>query len=141
DHVPPREAGIREPLADPEAALRGEDRVLPPLAEGLPEDLLRLAPAVAVGGVEEVDPGVERARDELVRLLLVDREVETDRGLAAPERHGAEREPRDEETGVPEPAVLHASPSARGILARVSGRSAEADHALAKGERVPVLGL
>jgi hypothetical protein len=54
------------------AGLGGEDDVVAALAEGLAEEGLGLAKAVAVGGVEEADAGVEGLADELVGAGLVD---------------------------------------------------------------------
>src|SRR6202008_631108 len=40
---------------------RQDDAVAPTARQRLADDLLRLAPRVHVGGVDEADPGVERA--------------------------------------------------------------------------------
>jgi hypothetical protein len=48
-----------------------EDDVVPPALECLADEGLRPALGVAVGGVDEVDAGVERAVDDADRVLLV----------------------------------------------------------------------
>src|SRR5262249_6932818 len=93
-------------------ALRREDHVVTPIAEPSAEDLLRppdgrdvAADGVDVGGVEERHPGVERAVEDRHRRLLV---------ALHPERHGAETEARDRESGAAEARVLHGRHSLRG---------------------------
>src|SRR5213080_3582276 len=51
--------------------LRGEDNVVAAALEGLADDLLGLAGAIDVGGVDEVDAGVERGVDDPDRLVVV----------------------------------------------------------------------
>jgi hypothetical protein len=51
--------------------LRGEDDVVAPALERLADDLLGLAGAIDVRGVDEVDPGVERGVDDPDRLLVI----------------------------------------------------------------------
>ena len=70
--------------------------------QGLADDLLGLAARVDVGGVDEVDPGVERGVDDPDRLVVV--------GVApGAEHHGAEAEWADLDSGAAECAVFHAS--------------------------------
>jgi len=57
-----------------------------------------LRPAVDVGGVDEVDAGVQGGVEDLVRGGLVGDVAEV---------HGPEREPADPEPGAPEVRVLH----------------------------------
>ena len=51
--------------------LRREHDVVAAALQRLADDLLRLAARVDVGGVDEVDPGVERAVDDPDRLVVV----------------------------------------------------------------------
>ena len=82
--------------------LRGEHDVVAPAAgQRLADDLLGLAARVDVGGVDEVDAGVERAVDDADRLVVV--------GVApGAEHHRAEAERADLHAGAAERAVLHA---------------------------------
>ena len=67
----------------------------------LADDLLRLAARVDVGGVDEVDPRVERVVDDADRLVVV--------GVApGPEHHRAEAERADADARAAELALLHA---------------------------------
>jgi hypothetical protein len=80
--------------------LGGQDDVVAAAVEGLADDLLRLAGRVDVGGVDEVDPGVERAVDDADRVVVV--------GVApGAEHHRAEAELRDLDAGASERAVIH----------------------------------
>jgi hypothetical protein len=64
--------------------------------------------AVGVGGVEQVDPRVDRAVQQLdgLRLVLA-HAVEGRRGPDAAEVAAAQRETRNLEAGRSQPAVLH----------------------------------
>ncbi len=68
-------AGVAAPvgvLAHGVVELRGEDYVVAPAAgERLADDLLRLALAIDVGGVDEVDARVERAVDDPDGLVVI----------------------------------------------------------------------
>jgi len=101
-----REPDLVRPVAHPAAHLRGHDDIRPPHAERGAEHFFRPADRVDVGGVEEVDAGVQRPMDECVRLLLAegaDRLEHAD----APERHGAKTELRDIDAGVREKTMFH----------------------------------
>src|SRR5712691_13044542 len=52
--------------------LRHDHHVVPPRAEGAPQELLRLPATVEVGGVKERDSGLERGPDHLLGAGLVD---------------------------------------------------------------------
>jgi hypothetical protein len=68
--------------------LRGQYHLVAASAQGLAHDLLALTLRVDVGGVDEVDPGVERGVDHPHRLLMI--------GVAhGPEHHRAEGELTD----------------------------------------------
>ncbi len=66
---------------------REDDLVAPAVREGLADDLLRLAPGVDIGGVDEVDPGVEGAVDDRDAVVVVGvapgRRTSSRRGRAA----------------------------------------------------------
>src|SRR4030095_15771242 len=65
--------------------------------------LLGLARRVDVGGVDEVEPGVERPMDDGDRVVVV--------AVAHPaEHHGAEAQRADLDTGGAERAVAHGGP-------------------------------
>ena len=66
----------RELIAGAQAELRRDDGVLAARAERLSEKALAFGPAVHVGGVEEIDAGVERGVHHIGRSLLVDRHAE-----------------------------------------------------------------
>src|SRR4051812_49461113 len=86
----------------PDPALGGEDDVVPPSAgQRLADDLLGLALRVDVGGVDEVDAGVESGVDDPDRVVVV---------VIAPlaEHHRAEAERADLDAGATERAHLHA---------------------------------
>src|SRR4051812_14372559 len=76
------------------------DVVAPAPGQRLADDLLGLAARVHVGGVDEVDPGVERGVDDADRLVVV---------LVAPtaEHHRAEAERTHLDAGAAEGAELH----------------------------------
>ena len=79
-----------------------EDVVAAAAGERLADDLLRLAARVDVGGVDEVDPGVERGVDDPDRLVVI--------GLApGPEHHRSETQRADLDTGGGELSRLHHS--------------------------------
>jgi len=86
--------------------LGGEDDVVAPLGDRPADDLLILAGAVHVGGVDEVDPSVER---------LVDDPRARGEVAVAPhaEHHRAEPEEADLHSGGAERAVLHVHVSPR----------------------------
>jgi hypothetical protein len=95
--------------------LRGQDDVVATPAQGLADDDLGLAVRVHVGGVDQVDAGVERALDDADALGVV--------GVAvAPEHHRAERQRADLEAGAAEGAVLtHGFSSGKGWEVAASG--------------------
>ncbi len=78
------------------------------LAQRLAEHLLGLAARVHVGGVVEIDAGLERAPDDGVGLLLRRLPEVAHRSLAGAEGHRAEGKTRDDEARVSELGVFHA---------------------------------
>src|SRR5690606_3610233 len=94
------------PLAHRQTDLGGEDHLVAAPLERSPDDLLRVA--VAVRGVDEVDPRVQRLVDDPDRLVRVVAHL-------AGEHQGAECVGADLDAGPPERAVLHKrAPSVRG---------------------------
>ena len=75
--------------------------------EGLAEGFFALAFGVDVGGVEEVDAGVDGGLDELVGSGLVDGADGAEEAGATVEGHGTETEGGDEEAGVAKGLILH----------------------------------
>ena len=79
---------------------REHDVVAPAAGERLADDLLGLAARIDVGGVDEVDPGIERAVDDPDRLLVV--------GVApCAEHHRPEAQRADLHSCVCKPPVVH----------------------------------
>src|SRR4029077_20148950 len=82
------------------------------VAERLAGDLFGAAVGVDVGGVDEVDAGIERAADDALRFLLLklaDLRLYA-AVVAAAEGHGAEAELGDEQAGAAEGLVFHGGP-------------------------------
>ena len=100
-HDPAARAAVRvRVLAHRGEELRREDDVVAAAVERLADDLLRLARRVHVGGVDEVDPGVEAAVDDPRALVVV--------GLAPrAEHHGAEAVLADLDPGASERSHAH----------------------------------
>src|SRR5215218_10028744 len=88
-----------------------DDVVAAPAGERLADDLLGLALAVDVGGVDEVDPGVQRRVDDPDRLAVV-------RVAPRAEHHRAQTELADRHAGATQLAnVPSLDPSRAGALA------------------------
>ena len=85
---PPQRAPLVGLVGRAGRELRGDHHVVPPPAERVAEELLRLAAAVHLGGVEVRDPGVERGVDDRARRVLVDLHPEV---VAAEAHHGHRR--------------------------------------------------
>ena len=100
DDPAPRPAAPVGVLAHRHEELGREHDVVAPVLQRLPDDLLRLTGGVHVGGVDEVDAGVEGGVDDADRVVVI---------LVAPgaEHHRAEAELRDLDAGASERAVLH----------------------------------
>src|SRR4029077_11187418 len=95
-----REAALVRPGADRRPDLGGEHRPLAPPLQRLADDHLRLPLGVAVGGVDEIDPCVQRPMDDADRLLVI--------GVPpTAEHHRAEAERGDLQTAPAEIPVLH----------------------------------
>ncbi len=93
-----REAVLVRRVAHLEEDFAGQDDLVAAALERVAEQRFRDTRVVHVGGVEEVDAGVEAAVDDLVGARLIER-------LA--EGHGAEAEAGDVEVGVGKGAVVH----------------------------------
>jgi len=91
--------------------LGGEYEVVAAPLEGLAHDLLGLAGRVDIGGVDEVDAGIERGVDDGGAVVVV--------GIVhAPEHHRPQAEVADLDPGVSQTAVLHVCSLAYGVGAR-----------------------
>ena len=120
--VPRRQERVVGPVAHRAVELGGDDHLLAPAAtlrkpsaDDLLGESLALLPAVDVGGVEEVETGVECRVHDRVRRRLV--------GLRT-EVHGAEAEAADRQPGASEVRVFHDGESgASEVLASGSRRA------------------
>ena len=128
DEVVAREAGVVGPVPHRQARLGGEQHAVAPAAQRLADDLLRHAVGVDVGGVDQVDAGVE-AQVDLARgagdVGHPDRRVRA----PAAEGHRAERQRRDAQAGAAELAVLHSQPPTVRTTLPVTRRSRRASSA------------
>jgi len=79
---------------------REHDVVAPAAGQRLADDDLGLAFRVDIGGVDEVDPGVERTVDDPDALVVILRAPVTD-------HHGPEAELADPDAGASETSMLH----------------------------------
>src|SRR6185369_11009461 len=95
-----RQAALVRAWADRRPHLGGEDDPLAAVLDRLADDDFGFAVGVAVGGVDEVEPGVEGAVDDPDALFVV-------RVAPGAEHHRAEAERRDFETGLTEVAGVH----------------------------------
>src|SRR6185369_17515234 len=95
--VDPRSA-VRFPHV---AELGGQDHLVALALQGAAQQLLALAPAVEIGGVEEVDAEVQRAVDHRDGLRVVSLAVDVRHG------HAAEADGGDRQCALPECALLH----------------------------------
>ena len=102
-HQPaPAVAALVGVLAHRPVRLGRQHDVLAAALQGLADDLLGLPRRVHVGGVDDVDPGVERRVDDPDGVVVV--------GVAPrAEHHRAERERADLDAGTAERAHLHAA--------------------------------
>ena len=116
-------------LAHRAVELGGEDDVVAPAAgERLADDLLGLALPVDVGGVDEVDPGVERRVDDPDRLVVI--------GVAPrAEHHRAEAELADGDAGASQLAMLHGCSSSPRHCVGLGHRCLRRSRSSAQGRR------
>ncbi|ESY64489.1 hypothetical protein X743_31005 [Mesorhizobium sp. LNHC252B00] len=92
--------------------LGGDDNILSvdaEIPERLAEQPFGRAEGVDVGGVEEIDPGGERAGNDLVDALLVEAGDQAPLGIFAggTEGHGAEAEFGDEHPRISKLVITH----------------------------------
>jgi hypothetical protein len=74
-------------------------------------DLLGAAFGIDVGGIDKIDACVQRAADQLVRLRLIQLPNFAPHAALTAERHGAEAQFRNKQTGIAEFLITHlASP-------------------------------
>ena len=73
----------------------------------LPEHLLGLAGGVNVGRVEEVDAGVQSLIHQLIRQRGADLRDRSEDAGAGTEGHRAERQARNDQTGITHSCILH----------------------------------
>jgi hypothetical protein len=102
DDPAPRVSLLVDVVAHPAVHLGGEHHPIPAAGQGLADDLLRLAGRVHVGGVDEVDPGVQRPLDDPGRLVMI-------RIAPGPEHHRAQAKRADLHASGAEHTHLHGS--------------------------------
>ncbi len=105
DGLPGESLGVRVVLAHLVVHFRRDDRLLAVALQRLAEDPLGLASRVHVRRVEEVDPEVDRAVDDLLALLVFQNPLAP---VARAEAHTAEAESADFHARVSERRILHA---------------------------------
>ena len=98
-------AGLAEDLGRDDHAVARHLQVL----QRLPGDLLRQPARIDVGGVDEVDAGIERLADQALGIGLLQVADLAPDALAAAEGHGAQAQLGDEEAGAAEGKVAHDS--------------------------------
>ena len=110
DQMVARQAFVVRPAADPHARFGGDQQVVLALAaERLADDLLRQAVRIDIGGVDEVDAGVDARVDHPLgfgKIAVADR---CERACAA-EGHGAQSQCRNLQAGTAKGAVFHVGP-------------------------------
>ena len=137
DQVEAGETRVVRPVAHRHAGLGRQHHALPPALQRLAEDLLGQAARVDVGGVDQVDPGVDAPIDLPPGLLDAGG---ADRGepVAAAERHRAQPEHRHPEAGRSQLPILHRRiVTGRARLRRRERRSTAASRG-AECRRAPV---
>ena len=105
--MPAGKARARQRGAGPEADFGGDDHLIPVRLERGAEHRFGFPAGVAVGGIEEVDPGLQRAADQIAGQVRAHLIYGTDVPVAGGERHGPESQARDREAGIAEQRVLH----------------------------------
>lgn len=106
----PRPAGA---VARGEACLGGDEHLVPAPLEGGPQDLLRGAGGVDVGGVEHRDPGIDADVHEAARLLYAGVAPGAEERPLPAEGARSEAQFRDQKPGRTQPPVLHDASSHR----------------------------
>jgi hypothetical protein len=100
DQPAPGVAALVDVLAHRAVRLGGQHHVVSSALERLADDLLGLTGGVHVGGVHEVDSGVQRTVDDGGRIVVI--------GVSpGAEHHGAQTQRADFHSGGAERAVLH----------------------------------
>jgi hypothetical protein len=94
-------------LPRPSADLRRQHNVGAPRSERFAEHRLGLTRCVHVGGVDEVDAGVERTMHDAVDNGLIDSADRFPDPSLPAEGHRAQTELRDEDTGVGQRSIFH----------------------------------
>src|SRR5260370_8226991 len=74
----------------------------------LSEDLFALTLRINIRGIKEVDPALNRCRNQLIGSRLANGSDGFEHSSAVPEGHGSEAQFRDHETRIAEGCVFHA---------------------------------
>ncbi len=102
-----RRAEIVRAGADREGRFGRDQCLVAAPLEGEAQDLLGRAGGIAVGGVEEIDPGLQTQIDEARRFGDIGAAPALEEFVGAAERAGAEAEDGDLEAGAAELAIFH----------------------------------
>ena len=118
------------PIVHRHEELRREHDVVATTLQGLTDDLLRHAAGVDVGGVDEVDPGVEGVVDDADGVGAV---------VVAPgaEHHRAQAQRADRDTGPSQQSVVHVLL----LVVRVARVGSAAGDVVESGEAVEGAGV
>jgi hypothetical protein len=105
-----------------------DDVVTAPAGESLANDFLRLALRVDVSGVDEIDPGIQRAVNDLDRDLMI-------RLTPGAKHHGAQAQWADLHTGTSEASIFHSHSLGTALSRQVPGSPREATTFQSCGQR------
>jgi hypothetical protein len=78
-----------------------------PADESVAKHRFRLAGRIDVGGIDEIDAGIEGSIDDLIDRRLIEAANHLPLSALSAKRHGAETELRDEDAGVRELSEFH----------------------------------
>ncbi len=92
------------------------------VADRLAGDLLRAALGIDIGGVDEVDAGVDRGAQQAVGFRLTELADLAPHPLLSAEGHGAEAEFGNEQAGIAKPIETHGGCSGKEVSARGNAR-------------------
>ena len=105
--VQTRQADLIRARSHPAEDLRRHDDVFALHAERFAKQGFGFTAGIHVGGVDEVDAGVERVVDQRVHIVLREAADGFENASRAAERHGAEADARDENSGVAKLSIFH----------------------------------
>jgi hypothetical protein len=106
DQMVARQPLVVDAITHREARLGGDEQAAAAPFHGLAEDFLGAAARVDIGGVDDIDPGVDADVELALRAGHVRRACLGEEGLSA-EGHGAEGEDGNFQSGAPEEPIFH----------------------------------